>query len=727
MTNEKLNVEITATDKASAPLADVAKKVDALESKPHEVLIEADDQATAEVNALDHRLDKITGEDRVAILRANAKQAQAEIDVTTRKLAQAWKYDDQQIDVMIVARDNAKEKLDRVQSELNALDGDTARVEVVADTSALDDLQSKLEGIDGPIGDIGAKLSKLASPGGAVTALGTGLLLAGDYAADIAVEADNLARLTGDSVEEASRLNAVWKSSGADSKDLQDVMLQMGGVLSTNADLAKKLGINLKDGKTLGERFVEVIGAAETKIDDAGERAVILGQVFGEEGVRQVNAMVGAVGDIGAAIEDLPEGTTITEEDVKKAREFKAQVTEVKLEFMAMAAEIGGGVIPGVIELLGYAREIGGILGSGLGTKDWDPEADKAAEAAAERLGKLSEMYGEAAWAARDFKGATDDSVPPVKDATIAAREYEDAVASQAVVSEISTESTRLRSEAERDVADASAEAAEAAEELTDQIDELYSANLRLVGGDIAVREAQRQATEAMEAYTKAVDEGKLSTGEMSALQDQTAESLLGAARAASENEIATARAAGVTVTAADETAIMRQKLVDLAAFLEPGSPLRAQIEGYVGDLDAIPSDVDTAIAAQVDQASLDEAERLLEHLRRNRNANIIARLANPGALGGIDKAAATGASYTSNDDYLVGERGPEIVRMPNGARVTDAANTARQMASGGAPSSAGFSFDYGKLARTIASEMQSGIAATNAAQLARVRAGRRP
>jgi hypothetical protein len=163
--SEKLNVEITATDKASKPIDAVAKKVDALEDKPHEVTLEADDQATKVVTELDDRLSDLADEDREFILKAQAKQAQTEIDSVTRKLADAQKYDDDTITVLVEARDNAKEKLEKVNAELRDLDGMDVSVDVDADTTGaragLDGVSRNAKAADASIGALGGAVGEL--------------------------------------------------------------------------------------------------------------------------------------------------------------------------------------------------------------------------------------------------------------------------------------------------------------------------------------------------------------------------------------------------------------------------------------------------------------------------------------------------------------------------------------------------------------------------------------
>ena len=118
----ELNTRITATDDASKVVDDVAAKVGRLEDDKHVADIDADgDKADAEIRTVDRRLDALTGEERVAVLEVQAKQAKREVDQLTRKLANAERYDDDEITLLLNAKDQATRKLQAVQGELGEL------------------------------------------------------------------------------------------------------------------------------------------------------------------------------------------------------------------------------------------------------------------------------------------------------------------------------------------------------------------------------------------------------------------------------------------------------------------------------------------------------------------------------------------------------------------------------------------------------------------------------
>jgi hypothetical protein len=244
--------------------------------------------------------------------------------------------------------------IDKVDDALNDVDGKTAKLHI--DSSALDSLPGKL-------GDAVGLLEGLGAAGG-IGALVGGLAAAGQEAADLAIDAQTTATLTGDTVENASRLQQVWKNSGADVNDLNDVLLQMNGALSP--DLAKQLGVNLNDGKAIGERFVEVVDKLGNSTLGASEKAKLMSAVFGEEGVRQVAAMTTQIdGPLKDAIAGVAETTVISPEDVERAQELKAETAKLKTEFQAATQAIGEGMIPLLIQAAQLAAEIGKGLPGG--------------------------------------------------------------------------------------------------------------------------------------------------------------------------------------------------------------------------------------------------------------------------------------------------------------------------------------------------------------------------
>lgn len=331
-----------------------------------EVELGARDNASATVDDLADKVDRLEDGDKVIALRGQVDHAEREIRKLERQLGRVDKYDGEQIDLIVEARDNARAKLEDAQRRLAELDGKTARVDVDVDDSELDGALDKIDDLlGGRLGAAGPMASRLGI-GGAVAA---GFILAGDAAADAAVSVDNLSKLTGDTVENASRLQGVMQRAGVESTDLQDILLQMGGVLADDAELAADLGINLADGRTLGERFVQVVELLGDRFTDAGERSLVAARLFGEEGVRQVNAVTAAYPDLQAAVDEYS-GKVYTATDAARAREYQTALAEIKDEFKAVGMAIGTDVLPmlstmleTVVAINDVAPGEGGLMG----------------------------------------------------------------------------------------------------------------------------------------------------------------------------------------------------------------------------------------------------------------------------------------------------------------------------------------------------------------------------
>ena len=275
--------------------------------------------------------------------------------------------DQQEIDVRVEMLGDARAELDRVQTELRDLDGSTADVTVDVESRGLDKLQDAMGALPGHLGNIASALGPGGTVVGGVGALVGGLAAAADHAADMAVSARTMSELTGDSVEDVSRLQAVWQTTGADVNDLNDIVLQMVGVLQSTPDLAAKIGVNLQDGATGGERFVQVMEKLRDHTGSASEKAVLMSQLLGEEGARQGAKLLAVVDDIGASMEAIPQGLIISDQDVDQAIEMKNEMAEMTAEFQAISVELGQSILPLMTQFVDITGKIARQLPVGKG------------------------------------------------------------------------------------------------------------------------------------------------------------------------------------------------------------------------------------------------------------------------------------------------------------------------------------------------------------------------
>lgn len=197
---------------------------------------------------------------------------------------------------------------------------------------------------------------------------------------------------------------------------------------------------------------------------------------------------------------------------------------------------------------------------------------------------------------------------------------------------EAKKEADEAATEQQEKAKDAAEEYNEAMQEQRDATNDLVAAKTALVGGDIAVREAQRGAAAAIAELNVLTDEGKAGTEEFAVAQDAAATAMLGAAQAAADEQVKMAEARGAVVSAKEANQILKEKLIELASTLAPGSPLLSQILGYIDALDHIPRDITTNVRLIGDQ---------------------------------IKGPKAAGGPVSANSAYLVGEQGPELF-MPS-------------------------------------------------------------
>ncbi len=583
----------------------------------------------------------------------------------------------QKLNVDITAADKASAEITDVAKKVDKLDGKTADVKLDADASklnaSLDDAFSKLDDMGIPVGNLASKLGTgKGGAAGAAVALGAALFAAADHAADVAIDADNLASLTGDNVEYASRLNAVWKQTGADTKDLQDVLLQMNGVLSTNADLAEDLGINLNDGATVGQRF-EQVAAALDKIPDAAKRSQIASQVFGEEGVRQYNALRNAVGDVGQAIDDVPDGLAISEEDVERARETKEQMAELKAEMEAFAVAVGQIAIPavnGLFDVMGDLMTGAESAGRSL-RRFFDEDADRNWAAV--------EQVEAADRAAREFDTTLLDGLHTYAEVRAAALKYGSEVLDLAEAEHFASEVANEWYGENKQLADALRDKRDAADEAGTIVDgyaevqEIAALSADRLA-DASAEEADRLAEVKREADKSSRAIQALDTDYQNLKRELSDEkAYIGVQRAF---ETLGQSAADALKAGEDATLDQREALVDL----------KTEVGNYADEVLNLPDASITVIQALIDDGKIAEAEAQLAWLSRSRDIPLNPKVS---GLGGSSYYA-KGTQNAARGLAVVGEEGPELVAFGGGEQVFTAGQTRSMLAGGRGGSSSG-------------------------------------
>lgn len=151
---------------------------------------------------------------------------------------------------------------------------------------------------------------------------------------------------------------------------------------------------------------------------------------------------------------------------------------------------------------------------------------------------------------------------------------------------ERAVEAAKRQDEAARRVIDDWNKSAREQYELTQR---LIEARLQLVGGDIAVREANRRATDSAKELEEVLSDGESTMDDLARALDDAKSAYLSAAAQAADYKAQQAEANGEAFTAADYARAQAEALEELAGKLAPGSILRQGLAGYIADLNSVP------------------------------------------------------------------------------------------------------------------------------------------
>jgi hypothetical protein len=150
----------------------------------------------------------------------------------------------------------------------------------------------------------------------------------------------------------------------------------------------------------------------------------------------------------------------------------------------------------------------------------------------------------------------------------------------------------------------------EGAAEKTNQ---LFSAQLSLIDAGFAARDAQDQFATSLANLSTAADDPTTQVDEYRVAVDDAARAALSLADANVRQATEMANASGATLSSAEQNAILVQSLRDVVAWLEPGSPLRTQLEGYITQLEGV--DAASDINGSVKISGVVDAKDRLEEL----------------------------------------------------------------------------------------------------------------
>lgn len=444
--------------------------------------------------------------------------------------------------------------------------------------------------------------------------------------------------VTGESAQEASRQIGAFKELGVDSEKATMGMLRLGRSVASNPEKFQALGIEIAHTKNgtvdLNETLLRVADAYN-HTSDATTRAQIVYQSFGKAGVAMIPVL--EAGRKQLAQLEAQVSAVFSQADIERAREYQIHMRGVAERVDDLKSRFGSWIAGGVdAEITAFSRadyvsrkmdeaQRKGIVSAQAGrgahwalAQQYGREFD-AAQKAQESIDLLSDAMNRQAQYAADADRANQAYYTSALDLFSAQTALDRANRAVAGSADHVLELHIGLSRAGLDLKDKQQALAEAIKKYGGQSDEAARATLDLRDAQVRLRDASREV------------QGSL---------DDQRDTYLNAASNAADLAEKIAGLSGAHFDAKNKAQAFIDKLHDEEKGLAPNSPLRKALDDYIKQLrEGIPEEVTTEVVLA--------------------RSNVI-RTGHPEAL-------QMGGPVQPNRDYLVGERGPEILRMGSG------------------------------------------------------------
>ena len=165
----------------------------------------------------------------------------------------------------------------------------------------------------------------------------------------LALESSKFADATGLSVEEASRFKEVGGDIGIGSDAIQGAIGKMNKTLGETPELFKELGVDVVKTETgltdVNGTFLAVIDRLNG-IKDPAERARVGAQLLGKGWAEMAQFVEMGSYELSQALDGVSDAKVIDAEEVKKAKEFRDTMDNLKGIIEDLSLSIGEGLIP---------------------------------------------------------------------------------------------------------------------------------------------------------------------------------------------------------------------------------------------------------------------------------------------------------------------------------------------------------------------------------------------
>ena len=508
--------------------------------------------------------------------------------------------------------------------------------------SGLKKLRTEVAKADGPINKLKAAGSGLgsvlqANVGAAATAAGAALVTFGVKSVrafqDAALAAGQFADATGVSVQAASRFIEVAGDLGIESGSVQSAIQKMNMAIAKGGPTVDQFGdaiVRAKDGTVDSaasfQNLVTKIGA----IKDPTQRALAAQQVFGKGYADIAELMQLSAGQLAASLNAVSDSQVIDDAELAKARKFRDSLDALQDKVNGLMMDFGEDLIPVITDVtdafvgmtdtfkdLSDAFE--GVAGSGL--VDFFSPLDNIASG-------LDKVFGDNVSTIDRFKGGIETIASIIPGAS-------------EMVSDWADETERLNGLIEHGTEQSRELARIYGERVPPAIEESNVAVFRFRDAT-ADAEAKARDLETQWAYLF----GTLDSEKALLNLEQQFDDLY---------EVGVkAYVAGVEGSEDAAKAQLDHRL----AIVET----KDEVARYAQEVLGLPVEQVTQILAEIDAGKLDEVERRLGILSRNRTVSLdIIAKGGAGWMVPIDGKKAKGGPVDAGKTYLVGEQGQEL------------------------------------------------------------------
>ena len=247
---------------------------------------------------------------------------------------------------------------------------------------AFDNFRTKIGEADGAMGKfkagsgaaldaVKANIGTLAVAGGA--ALATFAAKSVMAFNDLALSAGKFADATGLSAEQASRWTEVAGDVGVEADSVQKAMNQLNKSIATGSDEFKELGAEIAytsaGAVDVNQTFLNTIDALN-RIQDPTKRAELAAKTLGKGWQDMSELIAQGSASLTDSLASVSDAKVIDEEEVRRAREFRAALDELADQGQDLGLALGEALIPILTDLLGVlgsvinaVKSVAGVFG----------------------------------------------------------------------------------------------------------------------------------------------------------------------------------------------------------------------------------------------------------------------------------------------------------------------------------------------------------------------------